>query len=73
VVSVSVVFLCVGHSGEPCKTAEPIEMPFQADSCGSREPRISSDAHWRHLAMDPRGDGDASIATITVATSSDDQ
>ena len=22
------VSLCVGHSGEPCKTDEPINMPF---------------------------------------------
>jgi len=24
----SVVCVCVGHDREPCKTAEPIEMPF---------------------------------------------
>ena len=33
--------LCVGHMGELCKTADPIEMPFGwADSCGSKEPCI---------------------------------
>jgi len=33
------VCLClfVGYTGQPCKMAEPIEMPFGADSCGPEE------------------------------------
>ena len=40
--SVVCVSECVGHTGELCKKAEPIEMPFGggADSCGSKEPYI---------------------------------
>ena len=38
---------CVGHTGELCKTDEPIEMPFgqflRVNSCEHEEPGIS----WR--------------------------
>ena len=33
--SLCVVCLCVGHSGEPCKTVEQIEVPMGVDSPGS--------------------------------------
>ena len=33
--------LCVGHDCVLCKKAEPIEMPFGADSRGPKEPCIT--------------------------------
>ena len=45
------VHLCVGRTGEPCKTAEPIEVPVGgADSCRPKEPYLGKGEHWRHLA-----------------------
>ena len=48
--------LCVRHthSGEPCKTAEPIEMPFGAGSCVSKDARVCAlnvgGPDWHNLA-----------------------
>ena len=39
--SVSCLCLSVNHDREPCKTAEPIEMPFKVEFWGT---------HWLHLA-----------------------
>ena len=42
--------LSVGHTGELCKTAEPIEMPFgEADLCEPKEPCI----RWGHDRTNP--------------------
>jgi len=38
------VCLCVGHTGELCKTGEPIKMPFGRLTHGSKEPHII----WGH-------------------------
>ena len=43
------VCLSVGHVREPAKTAEPIDMPFRADSGGPKEPCI------RYGFRSPRG------------------
>jgi len=46
--SVGLCILSDGHIGEPCKTAEPIEVPFVgvgADSRGPKEPRMGA-AAW---------------------------
>ena len=45
------VCVCVGDDREPCKNAEPIEMPYGADWCGPRELCIiEGGAHWCHQA-----------------------
>jgi len=41
--SLRVTSLQFGHMGECTKTGELIEMPFEADSCGSKEPCV----RWR--------------------------
>jgi len=57
--------VCVGHTRAPCKTPEPIEMPF-----GGRFVWTSWEVHigasWRIRLMDLCGDG-APDATITAA------
>jgi len=43
--------MCAGQGGEPCKTAEPIEMlSWGADMCEPKEPLLDGGAHCRHLA-----------------------
>jgi len=47
------VSVCVGHTGECSKTAEPIEMgegDIHVYSCVPKQPCIRRGAHWRHLA-----------------------
>ena len=53
------VRLCLWHTGEPRKTAEPIEMPF-VDA-------FDEGIHWRHLANTierPVRNGDAALRQI---------
>jgi len=41
----------VSHDREPCKTAEPIDMPFELwTQVGPRNHVLGGDARWRHLA-----------------------
>jgi len=45
------VSLSVCHDCEPCRTAEPIEMPFGMWTwVGPRKHILDRGAHWRHLA-----------------------
>jgi len=50
------VCLCVQHTDEPCKLAEPIEMPFGADLCWLKN-ALSNEVHlgtnWRIWLNDP--------------------
>ena len=52
VVCVSVcLFVCVGHTGESCKTAEPIQMSFGAKLVLDQGTHVlDRNARWRHLA-----------------------
>jgi len=60
--------LCVGHDCVLCKKAEPIEMPFGADSRGPKEPCIAwgagvhIGATWRIRWIDLCGGGDAACS-----------
>jgi len=48
--SVVYVWACWAHR-EPCKTAEPIEMPFRVQTCvGTKNHVLYGDVHQHHLA-----------------------
>ena len=47
VVCVVCLPVSVGHTGEPCQTAEPIEVPLGADSWNHV---LDGHAHWRIMA-----------------------
>jgi len=49
VVCVSVC-LSVRHSSEPCKAAEPLEMPFGGRLARAQRTTTWGGAYWRHLA-----------------------
>ena len=57
-----------GHAGEPCKTAEPIEMQFERQThMGLRNLVLDADAHWLHLANTndrPVRNGDVDMCRI---------
>ena len=49
--------LCVGHTGEPCRTAKPIEMLFWMQTRASPRNRVLDGVHigttWRIRLIDP--------------------
>jgi len=65
--------VCVGHTRDPCKTAEPIEMPFGRQTrkrlrnhlldVGTFERHLANTTERSVLVADER-----TVATVTVAT-----
>jgi len=48
--------VCIEHTGEPCKTAEPIEMPFEEEThVSARKVRVHVGATLQIQLNDPCG------------------